>query len=506
MRKLSLLFVLLFVMGSLVAQETIVTWDGLTKQKGKSDADIINVKKNVKSKTWVKRADLYYSIYTFNTKGLYVGMPMESGMIDKAFVVGAKDVVGGDPKSKKQVESEMVWEYPRKKLFFDKNGRLARWEETEFIDKEAILKSAKAYIKADELDEKGTLKNKATFKIGVRDTRNYVVNKAVDYYSKEKHKEALKYMTLASKLGEFPKDKSDSLFDNRQLVYFMGLIALKGGMTDDARANFKRSIESKYQEGACYHYLAESYAVDGDSAAFIAKVKEGFEKYPEEEQLLIDLINYYINKNQPEKVIEYLDIAISKNPTNPSYYSAKGTVYFNKYSASLSKYTTSREDAHKYKKQAFVDRNNAKKKLAAEKSRDAALKVGDEAFLLIFKDLDKAEEFYNESIKLDEKAFNAAYNVGSINLKRSRVYALESDFVIKIFKDFNKSEVLSKKSDKALEVAAQKFEDALKISPTDRDALKTLRSIYFRMRDTANVDRLDAIIEKLPAVQKSGIE
>jgi len=506
MRKLSLFFVLLFVMGSLVAQETIVTWDGLTKQKDKSDVEITNVKKNVKSKTWVKRAELYYSIYTFNTKGLYVGMPMESGMIEKAYVVGAKDVVGGNPKSKNQVGNEMVWEYPRKKLYFDENGRLARWEETEYIDKEAILKSAKAYIKADELDEKGTLKNKVTFMLGVKDTRNYVINKAVDFYSKENHKDALKYMTLASELGEFPKDKSDSLFDNRQIVYFMGLIALKGGMTEDARSNFNKSIESKYQEGACYHYLAESYVVDGDSAAFIAKVKEGFEKYPEEEQLLIDLINYYINKNQPEKVIEYLDIAISKNPSNPSYYSAKGTVYFNKYSATLAKYIKAREEAHKYKKQAFVDRNNAKKKLAAEKLRDAALKVGDAELVLIFGDLDKAEKFYVESIALDEKAFNAAYNVGSLYLKRSRVYALESDFVIKISKDFNKSDVLTKKSDEVLEMAAQKFEDALKINPTDRDALKTLRSIYFRMRDTANVDRLDAIIEKLPEVQKAGIE
>ena len=50
MKKLTIFTVLLIFLGTAYAQaqEPVVTWDGLIKQKEKSDADILNAKKNTK--------------------------------------------------------------------------------------------------------------------------------------------------------------------------------------------------------------------------------------------------------------------------------------------------------------------------------------------------------------------------------------------------------------------------------------------------------------------------
>lgn len=495
MKKFALLFAFIFTLGNVIAQETVLTWDQLKSRKEKSDIEITDAKKSAKSKTWVKRGDLYYTIYTYNTAGLYKGMPAKGGL-------ASAEILFPNYTQKTEIEGGEVWTYERMKLYFV-GGVLDRWEETEKLDNESVLKSAEAYLKAVELDE--SLKEKSTFQSGVRDTRGGMINEAVEYYNVENFDKAYEYMSVGMKLGELPKLKDDTVFDANLITYYMGIIALKANLTDEARKQFKKSIENKYEAGASYHYMAETYLAEGDSTKFIETVKQGFEVYPQEEQLLIDLINFYINQKKPEIVIEYLDIAISKNPENPSYYSAKGTVYFNEYDEALKRYMKNREDAHEFKKEAFRERNNASKRVEAEKKQKEATDAGDKEYNGIFSNFDKAEKLYNKSLEIDPQFFNSAYNRGSLYLKRSRLYAIEADFVIKINKDFAKSEELTKNSEDALKKSAEMFEIALKIEPKDRDLLNTLKSIYFRLRDNENVARVEGLLLELGA-EKSGIK
>ncbi len=498
MRKLSAIFILLFFTGIIFAQEAGPTWEGLKKQKAKSDADIENPKKAANPKTWLKRAKIYLDAYTFVTGGLYKGMPAKGNGFQNAELL-----VGKPGKIMKQGDEE-IWVYNRKKLYF-KNGVLDRWEQTEFIDKDALKKSAEAVLKAVELDKKGTLKDKAATKNLNELVKNNVINEAITRYTQKDFDNAYALMDYGYKLSQLPKNESDTIFKTSQLQYFEGLIAYNAKKYDLAKKHFEQSIKDGYQPGISYHYLADSYAASGDSASFIEKVKEGFNKYPDEEQLIIDLINYYMIRGKADKAIEYIDLAINKNPENPSYYSAKATIYDNRSDENLELYEKYMEKAYEHKKEAFRNRNNPSLKSASQKKRDEALNKALEQMKLYEDNLSEAESLYQKSLEIDPEFFNAAYNIGRVYLKRNAIKAKHADYLLKIYinKDFARAAEYEKAAKEDLKTAAQKFEEALKIRPDDRDLLNVLKRLYFKMRDKENEQRIIERIEKLGAEEQT---
>ncbi len=508
MKKLTIFTVLLIFLGiaNAQSQEPVVTWDGLIKQKEKSDADILNAKKNTKSATWAKRADIYYNIHTFEIAGLYKGLPATGNGIQNAeYLI--------DKPGKKSVSGDMeIWEYNRKKLIF-KNGILDSWEQTEFIDKNALQKSAEALLKAVEVDEKGKFKDKSTTKDLLAMIKSSIINDAITLYSdaleektkndnklnesiNKKFKDSYKLMEYGYNLCELPKNSLDTIYKLNQIGYFMGVIAYNDKSYKKAKSHFEKSIENDHLPGASYHYLAECYAGMGDSTTFISKVKEGFDKYPDDEQLIIDLINYYMAKNQLDEAVEYIDIALAKNPDNPSYYSAKATIYDNATDKMNDEYKKYMEESYDHKKEAFRERNNPTKLKAAESKRDETLNKALEVVKNIEENLNKAEKLYNESLEVDPKFFNAAYNLGRIYLKRNDRNALHADYILKIYlkKDFKKSAEFENLAKEQLRIAAEKFEVASKINPNDIDLLKVLKIFYFILRDTENQKRIEELI------------
>lgn len=502
MKKLSIfMFLLIFIsIGNAQGQEPVITWEGLKKQKEKSDADILDAKKSLKSSTWSKRAEMYYNIHTFELGGLYKGMHATEGY-------QSVDFIFGKPGKKMNSDGEEIWVYNRKTLYF-KDNLLDRWEQTEFIDKLALSKSAEAFLKAVEVDEKGKLKDKTTTKDLLSLIKNNVINEAITYYTEKDYKEAYKLMTYGYNLCELPKNEEDTIFNPNQIGYFQGVIAYNAKEYEKAKTHFEKSISNNYQPGASYHYLAESYSASGDTVNYLNKVKEGFEKYPDEEQLIIDLINYYMSKNSLEEAVEYIDIAISKNHDNPSYYSAKATIFDNSTDEMYIEYKKYMEVAYDHKKEAFRQRNNPTKLKAAQNSRDEALNKALEIYKNIELNLNKAEKLYEESLEIDPKFFNAAYNLGRIDLKRNERNALHADYLLKIYikKDFKRSEEFENKAKDNLKTSAEKFETALKIDTGDIDLMKVLKRIYFRLRDTENQTRIEEMINNTSAPDENGID
>lgn len=507
MKKLSILILAIFFFGAVSAQEAVVTWDGLKKQKEKTDKEILNAKKGTKPKTWLKRSDVYFNIHTFVLSGLYPGMPAKEGFacVEKLIGKPGKILKKGD---------EEVWIYLRKNLTI-KNGVLDNWEQTEFIDKDALYKSGKALLKAVELDPKGKLKEKHTTKEKVKIVKNSIINEAItdytDYskdfainktltdYGKIKLDKAFKMMSLGYELCELPKLADDTAYNKNQVLYFKGIIAYHDKNFDEAKKIFQECVNLKYGKGNTYHYLADSYAQTGDSSKYIEVVKQGFETYPEEEQLIIDLINYYMVRKEQNKAVEYIDIAINKNPDNPSYYSAKATIYDNKTDKLLDEYTKHMDKAYEYKKEAFRDRNNPTKKAAAQKLRDNELNTALDIMKEIKENLDTAEKLYSKALEVQPVFFNAAYNLGRIYLKHNDRNAKHADYLLKIFikKDFAKSAKFETLAKENLKEAANKFEEAHKIAPNDKDVLETLKRIYYRLHDKTNRERVENLLSKL---------
>jgi len=499
MKKLTAIIVLIFFSGIMFAQETTgPTWESLIKLKEKSDADITNPKKSSNPKTWLKRADIYFNAYTFVTGGLYKGLPARGKgfqNVEYIFKKPGKILKNGN---------DEVWVYNRKKLYF-KNGILDHWEQTEFIDKDALKKAAEALLKAVELDKKGNLKEKSTTKDLNEMIKNSVINNAIMKYTAKDFDNAYDLMTYGYKLCQLPKHISDTAYSSKQIQYFEGLIAYNAKKYDLAKKHFNQSIKDNYQPGISYHYLADSYAASGDSASSIAKIKEGFEKYPDEEQLIIDLINYYMQRNELDKAVEYIDIAIKKNSDNPSYYSAKATIYDNKTDELTKLYDKYMEEAYEMKKKAFQNRNNSKLKAEFQKKRDVAVDKALEQVRLFDENISKAEKLYLQSLDINPDFFNAAYNIGRLYLKQNEIKAKHADWLLKVYinKNFAKSAEFENAAKDDLKTAAVKFEEALKIKPEDRDLLTVLKRIYFKLHDKQNEQRIIDKINSLSADTES---
>ncbi len=514
MKKLSIFVLLIFFFGAVSAQEATVTWEGLIKQKQKSDLDITNAKKKLNSKTWLKRSDIYFNIYTFVIGGLYQGMPSKATKDN--FYNHVEMIMKGKPgKVLNNGDGSEIWVYNQIKLVI-KDGLLDSWEQTEFIDKDALFKSGEALVKAVEVDTKGTLKDKNTTKDKLKLVNNTIINEAISHYSTYSKdfaannltltdfgtKEldvAFKYMSLGYQLSELPKASNDTAFSLNQVEYFQGIIAYNNHKYDLAKPIFESSISKKYGEGSPYHYLAENEAKSGDSSQYITIVKQGFELYPEDEQLIIDLINYYMVRNSEKEAIEYIDIAIEKNPENPSYYSAKATIFDNRTDDLLINYNSYMEQAMEHKKIAFQNRNNSSKKAAAQKLRDAELDKALALLKQIEEDLNVAEKLYQEALDIDPKFFNAAYNIGRIYVKHADRNLAHGEWLLKIYikKDFARTAKLEEISKVFLKQAADKYEIAHNINKDDRDALNVLKQIYYKLHDKENRERIEALMNNL---------
>lgn len=510
MKKLTISVLFVLFSGLLFAQEA-PTWESLADQKEKSDSEVSNPKKSESYKTWLKRADIFFDIHTFETAGLYAGMQAKPtnenpfNNLERLFGKPGKILTADD--------NAEIWVYTRKNVTV-KNGAVESWEQTEFIDEQAITISAEALLKAVSLDEKGTLKDKTTTKDKAQIIKNTIINDGIAEFKKynndlEKNgsltengkrylDKAYNLMAFGYKLFDLPKNETDTAFKAEQVEFFMGLLAFNNEKYDIAEKHFSACIDKKYGEGSPYHYLAESFAKTGDSTKFISTVKKGFEAYPDEEQLIIDLINYYMSKNKTNEAIEYIDIAIKNNPENPSYYSAKASIYDNGTDALLKKYEEFMEQASEYKKEAFRDRSIPAKRAEAENKRDAELEKAMNVVSQIKKDLDFAVEYYEKALEINPKFFNAAYNIGRVYLKHNERDLKHADYILKIYidKDFKKSEQYEKIAEEELKTAAEKFEIAYNIDTGDIDTLKVLKRIYYRLHDEANLARVEELLKK----------
>ncbi|NJK97642.1 MAG: tetratricopeptide repeat protein [Bacteroidales bacterium] len=96
---------------------------------------------------------------------------------------------------------------------------------------------------------------------------------------------------------------------------------------DEANKLYQKAIDLNYSDPFLYIFATESYLASGDSASGLATLKKGFERYPDEAAIQIELVNYYLLRNEGEEALEYLKIAKENDPNNVSLLFAEGTIY-----------------------------------------------------------------------------------------------------------------------------------------------------------------------------------
>ena len=193
---------------------------------------------------------------------------------------------------------------------------------------------------------------------------------------------------------------------------------------------------------------------------------EGREKYPESEALLIAEINYYMSNNKLDELVGKLEKAIELDPTNTSFYLALGSTYDN---------LTQRE----------LKAGNKEK--------------SDEYF-------DKAKEYYNATLKVDENNSSAVYSTGALYYNRAASMLTEL-IAMEEKGDYSKAAMdkqTAMRGDilKEFENALPFFQKAEKLNPTDMNTLLALKEIYARKDDFEMSAVFKTRIEQLNAGEK----
>lgn len=296
-----------------VADAQVKSAADVKKSVEAAEAATQNVKKAVKTATWLKLGQEYVKAYDAPTGNILPGSNKTelTLMMGSEKPVSSEEVTVNNEKYTKDV-------YADKNLYFKQNGQLVIIEVTKPVYEDALERAVKAYQKAYELDEKHA-KDK-----DVAAAFDYIGQK---YVSEAFNKYTFGDVATASKLFEKAADVEAlaplSKIDT-SVIYNAGFTAMAAKDNERALKFFKRCYDLGYyyEGGEVFARLAEV-----DTLNTKKYLEEGFSKFPQSQSILIGLINYYLKNNEDtETLFGLLDKAKANEPNNASLFYVEGNI------------------------------------------------------------------------------------------------------------------------------------------------------------------------------------
>ena len=299
------------------ANAQVKSAEDIQKAIDKAEAAAQNAKKAVKPETWIGIAKAYVNAYgnpTANVVGgdktqlqLFMGndKPLSTEMVQ----------VGG-----KELEKAV---YKDKNLYFDGNNLVIIEVTKPSYQGDALAKALEAYSKAASLDEKGKKTKEITEAIETI-ANNYGQDAYTAYQLGNTAKASELFARQAEAAATAPLSRIDTV-----AVYYSGLMAAEAQNFAFAKKQFDRTMALGYMaDGAIYANLYECALSQKDTLAAKKYLEDGFVKFPENSQVLTNLINLYITTNEdPVKLIGLLGKAKEQMPDNASLYYVEGDIY-----------------------------------------------------------------------------------------------------------------------------------------------------------------------------------
>jgi tetratricopeptide (TPR) repeat protein len=299
---------------------------------------------------------------------------------------------------------------------------ISKTQDNEFkkLSDQPLIEAYDNYAKAYNMEGSNSIHNSVD--VIFISLSNAFVNKGVELYQAEDYEGAFKYFEKTTEI------KKNEVFEGQidtAIIFNTAMAAQRMNNYDAAIKNYKISIEYNYGEGDTYSLLAENYKLKEDNELYISTLKEGFEKYPSNQALLGNIINYYLLEvDNTEEAFKYLALARETDPTNPQFYFAEAQLYD---------------------------------------------KTGDK---------EKAKTNYRKAIELDEKFFLAYYNLGVIYFNEG-VALIDKANEIKDNTKYEKAKNIA--DDKFLE-SLPYLEKAHELEPDNTGITNTLKTLYYRLK------------------------
>jgi tetratricopeptide (TPR) repeat protein len=362
----------------------------------------------------------------------------ETGKLDKAVAAIEESIDANNPKTEGSITWPRTWEVRGEiyqAVFQSKDENYKK------LSNDPLTVAFDSYMKALQLDDKNrfskSVKIKLTLLIGD------LTNQAVAAFNEETYEKAMKSFEQILAIEQTPVYKADDPNAVDTVIIFnAGLAAYNAQKYDKAIEYYKEAAKYKYNGAKTYSLISSSYMQKQDTVNALQILQDGLKEYGDNGALLVEVINIYLNGNKVDDAMKYLDIAISQDPKNSSYYFAQGTLY------------------------------------------DKLQKT------------EEATASYLKAIEYKDDYFDAYYNLGALyynkGVKQVDVAnSIPSNQPDKYEEEKNKADIEFKK-------AIPYMEKAHAINPTDKFTMESLKTLYYRLK---MLDKHAEIIEKMKAQQ-----
>lgn len=187
---------------------------------------------------------------------------------------------------------------------------------------DAIQKSYTSYLKAIELDKRGSYEREHN--TGLALVLNQALNNGIKLYNDEAYADAAKYFLLTNEITTTAFDSTFVL-----AVYNAGLSFEKAGDLDRAIEYYTLSADEGYLVPDIYVIMVSllSNAERTDDALAMAKMAR--EKHPRNKGLILEELNIYLREGKLEEALANLEIAVEEDPKNDILVFSKGSVLDN---------------------------------------------------------------------------------------------------------------------------------------------------------------------------------
>lgn len=360
----------------------------------------------------------------------------DSQKLDKALEAINEAVDANNPKAEKSVPWPKTWEVRGEVYRSIYQSKDANFKKLSDKPLETALESFK---KAEELDTKGT--NKNSLKINLTLLVNDFTDQAVKAFNENNYAQALTSFENILDIQKMGAMQETPATIDTVIIFNAGLAAFNAEKYEKAIEYYKEAAKYNYNGSRTYELIAASYTALKDTANSLVALQDGFKKYPESSQILVQMINIYMNANKTSEAMEYLDLAIKQDPENPTFYFAKG---------------------------ALND------------------KLGN---------TDKAIEAYAKALELKEDYFDAYYNLGAIYYNKG-VKQLDVANAVPT-NQADKYEIEKNKADEEFKKAIPYMEKASEVNPEDTYSLESLKQLYYRLKMMDKFDEVNKKIEDL---------
>lgn len=151
--------------------------------------------------------------------------------------------------------------------------------------------------------------------------RAILSNAGITAYGEDKFELAMGGLLGAAQFGEVIGLKDSMMY------FFGGIAAYNSKQFEIAEEAFKNCVELNYNLGESMGYLAKSMKELGKTAEAEKLLKETAAKYPNNLDVLIQLINFYIDNNRNQEAGDAISAAIKLDPNNIALVYNSGIIY-----------------------------------------------------------------------------------------------------------------------------------------------------------------------------------